>query len=171
MIAAEGEQKASRALREASEVIGDSPAALQLRYLQVRQILLTLIWHLRLIYYYRSNVLSIIYYCRHYPSISCIFFLILDTEHDIGGEEFYHCVPATNWYADLFYESFTERIIVQKNVAFARCNNRKRRMIFFFKIFRKQRVSFDNVYVFDKLAYYILIMESCQYLTNLIISN
>ena len=36
MIAAEGEQKASRALREASEVIGDSPAALQLRYLQVK---------------------------------------------------------------------------------------------------------------------------------------
>jgi erythrocyte band 7 integral membrane protein len=37
VIAAEGEQKASRALREASEVIGDSPAALQLRYLQVNQ--------------------------------------------------------------------------------------------------------------------------------------
>ena len=36
VIAAEGEQKASRALREASEIIGDSPAALQLRYLQVR---------------------------------------------------------------------------------------------------------------------------------------
>lgn len=35
VIAAEGEQKASRALREASEVIGASPAALQLRYLQV----------------------------------------------------------------------------------------------------------------------------------------
>lgn len=35
VIAAEGEQKASRALREASEVISDSPAALQLRYLQV----------------------------------------------------------------------------------------------------------------------------------------
>lgn len=35
VIAAEGEQKASRALREASEIIGDSPAALQLRYLQV----------------------------------------------------------------------------------------------------------------------------------------
>ncbi|KAF0764025.1 band 7 protein, partial [Aphis craccivora] len=34
VIAAEGEQKASRALREASEVISDSPAALQLRYLQ-----------------------------------------------------------------------------------------------------------------------------------------
>lgn len=36
VIAAEGEQKASRALREASEVIGGSPAALQLRYLQVK---------------------------------------------------------------------------------------------------------------------------------------
>lgn len=36
VIAAEGEQKASRALREASEVIADTPAALQLRYLQVR---------------------------------------------------------------------------------------------------------------------------------------
>jgi erythrocyte band 7 integral membrane protein len=30
--------KASRALREASEIIGDSPAALQLRYLQVRRL-------------------------------------------------------------------------------------------------------------------------------------
>lgn len=35
IIASEGEQKAARALREASEIIGDSPAALQLRYLQV----------------------------------------------------------------------------------------------------------------------------------------
>ncbi|RWS05471.1 Mechanosensory protein 2-like protein, partial [Dinothrombium tinctorium] len=34
VIAAEGEQRASRALKEASEVIADSPAALQLRYLQ-----------------------------------------------------------------------------------------------------------------------------------------
>nr|XP_021004025.1 band 7 protein AGAP004871 isoform X3 [Parasteatoda tepidariorum] len=34
VIAAEGEQRASRALKEASEVIQDSPAALQLRYLQ-----------------------------------------------------------------------------------------------------------------------------------------
>ncbi|XP_013782355.2 band 7 protein AGAP004871-like isoform X2 [Limulus polyphemus] len=34
VIAAEGEQRASRALREASEVIADSPSALQLRYLQ-----------------------------------------------------------------------------------------------------------------------------------------
>jgi len=35
VIAAEGEQKASQALREALEVISDSPGALQLRYLQI----------------------------------------------------------------------------------------------------------------------------------------
>jgi len=34
VIAAEGEKKASGALREASEIISESPAALQLRYLQ-----------------------------------------------------------------------------------------------------------------------------------------
>lgn len=34
VVAAEGEQKASRALKEAADVIAESPAALQLRYLQ-----------------------------------------------------------------------------------------------------------------------------------------
>ncbi len=34
VIAAEGEQKASMALRDAAEVINQSPVALQLRYLQ-----------------------------------------------------------------------------------------------------------------------------------------
>lgn len=34
VIAAEGEQKAARALKEASDIISESPAALQLRYLQ-----------------------------------------------------------------------------------------------------------------------------------------
>ena len=34
VIAAEGEQKSSRALKEASDIISESPAALQLRYLQ-----------------------------------------------------------------------------------------------------------------------------------------
>ena len=34
VIAAEGEQKASRQLKEAADVIGESPIALQLRYLQ-----------------------------------------------------------------------------------------------------------------------------------------
>ena len=36
VIAAEGEQKASRALKEASEIIAESSSALQLRYLQVQ---------------------------------------------------------------------------------------------------------------------------------------
>ena len=35
VIAAEGEEKASRALKEASDVIAESSSALQLRYLQV----------------------------------------------------------------------------------------------------------------------------------------
>merc|ERR1711970_397645 len=34
VIAAEGEQKSSKALKEASDIIAQSPAALQLRYLQ-----------------------------------------------------------------------------------------------------------------------------------------
>lgn len=34
VLAAEGEHKASRALKEAADVICESPAALQLRYLQ-----------------------------------------------------------------------------------------------------------------------------------------
>ena len=39
VIAAEGEQKASRALKEASDVMSESSAALQLRYLQVNNTL------------------------------------------------------------------------------------------------------------------------------------
>ena len=35
VIAAEGEKKASQALRDAADTISESPAALQLRYLQV----------------------------------------------------------------------------------------------------------------------------------------
>ena len=35
VIAADGEMRASKALREASQIIEQSPAALQLRYLQV----------------------------------------------------------------------------------------------------------------------------------------
>ena len=34
VIAAEGEQKASRALKEAADVMNESPSAIQLRYLQ-----------------------------------------------------------------------------------------------------------------------------------------
>ena len=43
MIAAEGEQKASKALREASLVMAESSSALQLRYLQVH-FLVSLHW-------------------------------------------------------------------------------------------------------------------------------
>ena len=35
VIAAEGEQKSSKALKDAADMIAQSPAALQLRYLQV----------------------------------------------------------------------------------------------------------------------------------------
>lgn len=58
VIAAEGEQKASRALREASEVIGDSPAALQLRYLQVCAS-------------FGSEILNIAQVSAHYASVTC----------------------------------------------------------------------------------------------------
>ena len=40
VIAAEGEQKASRALKEASEIIAESSSALQLRYLQVHYLII-----------------------------------------------------------------------------------------------------------------------------------
>lgn len=43
VIAAEGEQKASRALKEASEVIAESSSALQLRYLQVKKLYFVLL--------------------------------------------------------------------------------------------------------------------------------
>ena len=35
VVAAEGEQKSSKALKEAADIISQSPSALQLRYLQV----------------------------------------------------------------------------------------------------------------------------------------
>jgi erythrocyte band 7 integral membrane protein len=38
VIAADGEMRASKALREASMIIEQSPAALQLRYLQVKSL-------------------------------------------------------------------------------------------------------------------------------------
>jgi hypothetical protein len=55
VIAAEGEQKASRALREASEIIGDSPAALQLRYLQVHAPLKLYYYNIARVSLYRSD--------------------------------------------------------------------------------------------------------------------
>ena len=45
VIAAEGEKKASQALREAADTISESPAALQLRYLQVTKLNTTKLGH------------------------------------------------------------------------------------------------------------------------------
>ena len=55
VIAAEGEQKASKALRDASDVIAESSSALQLRYLQVRsstQDNQKAVWQLSLLLYF-----------------------------------------------------------------------------------------------------------------------
>ena len=69
VIAAEGEQKASRALREASEVIADTPSALQLRYLQVQS---------------TDN-------CDRYPLSTLD---SADPELHLGGEELHDHIPA-----------------------------------------------------------------------------
>ena len=73
VIAAEGEQKASRALKEASEVIAQSSSALQLRYLQVTIC---------------KNIQKLLI-LKH-----CFFFL--DTQLHIGREELYHYFPPPN---------------------------------------------------------------------------
>ena len=67
VIAADGEMRASKALKEASRIIEQSPSALQLRYLQV------LLIH------------------------SCPFSLIIisDSKLDILRKEFYNRVPST----------------------------------------------------------------------------
>lgn len=69
VIAAEGEQKASRALREASEVIGDSPAALQLRYLQVCIYQFVFYFYLRVL-----SLLTIIFFFffNHFQTLNTI---------------------------------------------------------------------------------------------------
>ena len=73
VIAAEGEQKASRALKEASEVIAQSSSALQLRYLQVT------IW---------KNIQKLLFLKY--------FSFFLDTQLHIGREELYHYFPPPN---------------------------------------------------------------------------
>lgn len=80
VIAAEGEQKASRALREASEIIGDSPAALQLRYLQVK---------------HDSSILKFDFKNS---------LIQTDTQHHLLGKELNHRLSAANRLAHFFYE-------------------------------------------------------------------
>ena len=74
VIAAEGEQKASRALREASDVIAKSSSALQLRYLQVSQ----------------TKMYSVLW------SQLLIFKFYTDAELNIGREEFHGHIPSPN---------------------------------------------------------------------------
>ena len=73
MIAAEGEQKASRALKEASEVIAQSSSALQLRYLQVTI----------------RKIIQKLLFLKYFP-------LFLDTQLHIGREELYRHFPPPN---------------------------------------------------------------------------
>lgn len=100
VIASEGEQKASRALREASEIIGDSPAALQLRYLQVcfekqkkkrAQMFLMMILFPILLFHLVSFRFVL-------PSST------LDIEHNLGREEFNNHFPPTHRHDDVLHE-------------------------------------------------------------------
>lgn len=93
VIAAEGEQKASRALREASEVIGDSPAALQLRYLQVEQMITGQNFHIILPALIRNFVETIHYFFRFDFHHTHTF---LDFEHNISREELDNRIPITD---------------------------------------------------------------------------
>jgi erythrocyte band 7 integral membrane protein len=76
VIAAEGEQKASRALKEASLVIAESPSALQLRYLQVGGKRAT------------SK--------RRSTNLSLSFSSVTDTELHFGREELDHHISAAD---------------------------------------------------------------------------
>ena len=73
VIAADGEQKASRALKEASDIMSESPSALQLRYLQ------TLV---------RSENFF-------WTASSCLKTIFFSDPH-FGGEEFNDRVPAAH---------------------------------------------------------------------------
>ena len=75
VIAADGEQKASRALKEASDIMSESPSALQLRYLQ------TLV---------RSE--KMFFFSGHSSIFETIFF----SDPHFGGEEFNDRVPAAH---------------------------------------------------------------------------
>ena len=98
MIAAEGEQKASRALKEASEVIAQSSSALQLRYLQVT------IWK------NNQKLLSLKY---------CFFFL--DTQLHIGREELYHYFPPP----DRLHNTFPQGQARKRGESWLKCSRQR----------------------------------------------
>ena len=105
VVAAEGEQKSSKALKEAADIISQSPSALQLRYLQVTKCV-------------ANQTSSIFDNCSHRyrgcigieegfvllsipliyipSSVSKMVSLFVDPEFNIGGEELNHHLPSTH---------------------------------------------------------------------------
>ena len=68
VIAAEGEHKASRALKEAAEVINESPIALQLRYLQTLTAIAsernsTIVFPVNLLFYFKLRPILAYFNC------------------------------------------------------------------------------------------------------------
>lgn len=95
VIAAEGEFKASTALKEASMVIAESPAALQLRYLQVCVCLFCLFF-----YIFCTTVGSVAFSNDYLVQRA----LCADSEHHFGREEFDHHFPTAHRFPDSVYE-------------------------------------------------------------------
>ena len=82
VIAADGEMRASKALREASNIIDESPSALQLRYLQV---CLIDIIHWRSIF---KNISRI--------TLLMLFITVSDIEFNSSREKLYNYIPGSN---------------------------------------------------------------------------
>ena len=82
VIAADGEMRASKALREASNIIDESPSALQLRYLQV-------MLYYCFVYFRFTKSLS----CTITNSIDSIF---SDPKFNSSREKLYDYIPGTN---------------------------------------------------------------------------
>ena len=78
VIAAEGEHKASRALKEAAEIINESPIALQLRYLQT---LTTIASEKNSTIVFPVSLLEILKFSRQLLGISFKFLLLILDSH------------------------------------------------------------------------------------------
>lgn len=90
MIAAEGEQKASRALREAADVIATSQSAIQLRYLQAINI-------------FSREAAGI-------RRLSClVFFYFTDSKLDFRGEKLNDHFPDSHRHHQQVYEEERKR--------------------------------------------------------------
>ena len=121
VIAADGEFKASTALKEASQIISQSPAALQLRYLQVLRTsiylihldIIIFIWAFRSLkkrlrchfwWWFMGALLMIKWSCSIKISVIVVFLFCTDSERYLGREEFDHYFPAANRFTDSVHE-------------------------------------------------------------------